>query len=108
MSNRFCSECENLLLFQTIDKLTLYCDFCNRYEKTSERDTLLYSEVIQGNESILNAKTYLLNAKDDIIASSEFKYCNQCKKETIVRSVSILNESGKKIYICSECGWKFQ
>lgn len=109
MALRFCEDgCDDILRPYTKNNIRIFrCETCSKEYESNAKDTLVYSEDLNEDNTLYKDETYLKNAMKDNLLKLEYKTCkNKNCKETIAKVLPI-DKKGQSIYICSSCGYKF-
>lgn len=79
---KFCKICNNILISSTTtNELIFVCNNCGHKEKSSAKDTLMYSESIITDNTVLKYEKFIANAYDD--PTNPFgNTCKTCGKRT--------------------------
>lgn len=95
---KFCKLCNNILFTSTsTNELIFICNHCGRNEKSSAEDTLMYSESIINEDTMLKFDKFIANAYHDNTNPTGGK-CPTCGKNTkYIR----IGTNAKKIQVCS-------
>lgn len=94
---KFCKVCDNILVSSTVtNELLFICNSCGEKEKSTDADTLMYSESIVTGDTSLKYEKFIQNAHEDV-TNPTGQACEKCGKKTkYVR----LGAGLKRIDIC--------
>ncbi len=113
MDNKFCNNCNNMLYLYTNEDKELYygCKVCSNVIKhDNNNDKIHYNLSELKKTSILNNNVNLINDITlPIINNSIIKCINsECSDKTKpIKYIKYDNENIKYIYICTNCGQKW-